>query len=176
MPHPFQLPFEGEGMLNGDWIFLITLKGGGTCNIIFEKKSSPPCPLGWMKFFGCHLMVAVWLNFMVTKKIWLPFDTPPLSDGNQIFSVTKKGGCIVFFGKPLTRTLHNIWHALFYGDQKVLVAIEGQLNFFLLSQGWWPKNFGSHRVAIGLVINFFFQLPFVTRVAQMSMKSFLCLS
>jgi hypothetical protein len=40
--------------------FFNRLKGGGACNIIFEKiKSSPPCLLGRLKSFNLHPMVGM---------------------------------------------------------------------------------------------------------------------
>jgi hypothetical protein len=38
----FWLPFDGEGMSNGNYNFSIAKKKGGICNIIFEKKIIPP--------------------------------------------------------------------------------------------------------------------------------------
>jgi hypothetical protein len=157
-------------------------KKGGTCNIIFVKIH------GWMKIFqlpsnGGGVLDCDWI--MVTENIWLPFNTPPLFDGDWIFSPfgrQEKGVCDMFLESPWWGLSKNISHTPFYGDQKISVATEGRSKKFQLSQGWQLKILNWHRVgdqnvffAIGLAIKICFQLPFVIGATQMSMKSFLCL-
>ncbi len=105
-------------------------KGGGSCNIIFEKKIIPP-----KKFQSPSDGGVCW---MVTRFFPSPSTTPPLSDSDWIFLVARKGGVSYF--------LESLRH---YGDQKFLVVTRLATEI----------HFGS---------------PFITRVAQMSMKSLLC--
>ncbi len=111
-------------------IFLIAEKGVGMC---YGRKQPPFFVSGdqkiliaiqwcgcveWRpKFFGRHLTMG--LCPIATKFFWLPSHTPPLFDGNRIFSITKKGGHVTFFEKPLTRVFQPV---SLCGDQKLLVA------------------------------------------------------
>jgi hypothetical protein len=56
----------------------------------------------------------------MTKNIWSPFDIPPPSNGDQIFSITRKGGPVICFWKALNklRAFQKYDTFPFCGDQK----------------------------------------------------------
>jgi hypothetical protein len=62
---------------------------------------------------------------MATQEIWSPFNKSPILDGDQIFSIARKGGLVICFWKALNcwELSKNTWHASFLWGLKILVTI-----------------------------------------------------
>jgi len=80
-------PFDIPPPSNGDQIFWVAIWHTHTIG-------------WWPKHFNHRSMVGVCQ--MATQKIWSPFDKSPI-DGNQIFSIARKGGPVICFWKALNK-------------------------------------------------------------------------
>jgi len=82
MTHPlFQSLLNNGGLLDGDWKFLVTQGGTSLCYHFRRKKFNPHFPSWVMENFQSP----------ADGVDVLPFDKPPLFNGEWIFSIAKEG-------------------------------------------------------------------------------------
>jgi hypothetical protein len=118
----------------------------GNCNIIFEKIYIPLCFLRQLKIFNHHLTMR--LCQMVTKKIWLSFDTPHYPLVTKFLKLPKKSVTTLALGSQprqgfaRARAKRETWEC--GRAWEWTFTLPNELPCWQLESRWTPESSKSH--------------------------------